>query len=63
MIVKNETAAGLTREVPWIASPEVLAVGRVLREHTCWAATGKPRRGLRARRSTAIPPFGLAPSR
>ena len=30
MMIKNETAAGLARDLPWIAGYEVLALGHVL---------------------------------
>jgi hypothetical protein len=69
---KNETAAGLTRDLPHIALYEVLALGHVLlRERHLLrayadAARGLPgalrrRRDVRARRVAQRPPFGLQP--
>jgi GT2 family glycosyltransferase len=74
MLAKNETAAGLARDAPWILGYEALALGHVLlRERhllrgyadaaRLLPAALRRRRALRARRAVARPPFGLAPPR
>ncbi|MGI8411725.1 MAG: glycosyltransferase family 2 protein [Solirubrobacteraceae bacterium] len=73
MMVKNETGAGLARDLAWITSYEVLALGHVLlRERHLLGGyvdaarrLARARRGrarVQARRRVAIPPFGLRPS-
>jgi GT2 family glycosyltransferase len=69
MILKNETGAGLARDLPWVASYEVLALGHVLlRERHLLAAyrdAWRLRSGARRRRVPvqaglrSSPPFGL----
>ena len=72
MAFKNETGAGLARDLPWIAGYEVAALGfALLREREllgayrdAWALRGparRRRRAIQARRRVARPPFGLAP--
>ncbi len=72
MLAKNETAAGLLADLPWIAAYEVAALGHaLLRERVllgayadAWrlrAGVRRRRRVIQARRRVRRPPFGLAP--
>jgi GT2 family glycosyltransferase len=74
MWAKNETAAGLAHDLPWIAAYEVLALGHVLlrERHLLRAyrsvARALPgalrrRRAVQSRRVARRPPFGLQPPR
>jgi GT2 family glycosyltransferase len=75
MLVKNETAAGLARDAPWIVGYELLALGHVLlRERQLLrgyvdaarllGAARRRRRVVQARRVRGRrPPFGLTPPR
>jgi GT2 family glycosyltransferase len=72
MMAKNETAAGLVRNLPQIAGYEVLALGHaLLRERDllggyrdAWRllpAARRRRRAIQGRRRVSRPPFGLRP--
>jgi hypothetical protein len=72
MTYKNETAAGLLRDAPWIAGYELAAFGYALlreRDLLCgyreaWALRSGARRRrqvVQRRRQVARPPFGLEP--
>ena len=75
MLVKNETAAGLVRDAPWILGYELLALGHVLlRERhllrgyadaaRLLPGARRRRRVVQARRARGRrPPFGLTPPR
>ena len=73
MLAKNETAAGLLRDLPWIAGYEALALGHVLlRERhllagyrDAWRLLPRARarrRVIQRRRAPGRVPFGLAPA-
>jgi GT2 family glycosyltransferase len=69
MMIKNDTAGAVARDLPWIAGYEVLALGHVLlRERhllagyrDAWRLRGgaRRRRRLVQSRRRAVPPFGL----
>jgi hypothetical protein len=70
MIVKNETRRGLTRDLLWILTYEVLALGHaLLRERhllggyrDAWRllpGARRRRKAVQARRVVELPPFGL----
>ena len=72
MIAKNETASGLARHAPAIATYEILALGHVLlRERHLLAGyreawrllprAWQRRRLIQSRRRVVVPPFGLRP--
>jgi GT2 family glycosyltransferase len=71
MILKNETAAGLVRDLPWIAGYEALALGHALlrerflltgyREIWQLRARARARRRLIQAKRRVQPPFGLRP--
>jgi GT2 family glycosyltransferase len=74
MWAKNETAAGLLADLPWIALYELLALGYVLIREPHLAAgyldaaralpgALRRRRPVQARRQVSRPPFGLEPER
>ena len=73
MMLKNETARGLTRDGAFIAGYEVLALGHaLLRERHLLGgyrdaarlarAAFAARQEVQARRRVGIPPFGLEPA-